>query len=242
MLSIVTICKNEPFIESTCQSVLEQTCQDFEWIVVDGGSTDGTLDILQKYRHRINKLISEPDEGVYPAMNKGIACAKGKYLLFLNGGDMLYEPQTLERVMPYLKKGAADIFYGDSYRLFDKEADCFIKTYPDNLQKRFFLDNTLAHQSSFIKRELFARFGLYREDFRIVSDKEKWLCFMDNGVKFQHLPSVCSCFRMNGISRLPTERLKQEKIAMLEQYFDKKMLRTSDLPYLQALFGKDKGK
>ena len=242
MLSIITICKNELFIESTCQSVLEQTCQDFEWIVVDGGSTDGTLDILQKYRHRINKLISEPDEGVYPAMNKGIACAKGKYLQFLNGGDMLYEPQTIARVLPYLKKGEADVFYGDSYRLFDKAEDCFIKTYPDKLLKRFFLDNTLAHQSSFIKRELFARFDLYREDFKIVSDKEKWLCFMDNGVKFEHLPFVCSCFRMNGISRLPTERLKQEKIAMLEQYFDKNMLRTSDLPYLQAIFGKDKRK
>jgi hypothetical protein len=89
---------------------------------------------------------------------------------------------------------------------------------------------------------MFARFGLYREDFKVVSDKEKWLYLLDNGAKFEHLPFVCSCFRMNGLSRLQTERLKQEKIAMLEQYFDKEMLRTSTLPYLQVLFGKDKGK
>lgn len=240
ILSIITICKNEPFIEATCRSVLAQTCQDFEWLVIDGASTDDTLSKLERYKSRANVFISEQDEGVYNAMNKGIERAKGKYLLFLNGGDTFYEPQTIAQVLPYLKKGRADIFYGDSYRLFEKKEDCFIKTYPDKLQKSFFLDNTLAHQSSFIKRELFARFGLYREDFKIVSDKEKWLCFMDNGAKFEHLPFVCSVFRMNGISRLPTEQLKQEKIKMLEQYFDKKMLQTSPLPYLQKLFAKEK--
>lgn len=236
LLSVITICKNEPFIESTCQSVLAQTYQDFEWLVMDGASTDNTLDTLSKYKHRINTFISEPDSGVYNAMNKGIAKAKGKYLLFLNGGDMLYAPDTLKKVAPSLESERADIFYGDSYRLFAEKEKCFIKTYPEKLVKNFFLDNTLAHQSSFIKREMFARFGLYREDFKIVSDKEKWLCFMDNGAKFAHLPFVCSVFRMNGMSRLPTELLKQEKMKMLEQYFDKTMLQTSPLPYLQKLY------
>lgn len=236
LLSVITICKNEPFIEPTCQSVVSQTCQDFEWLVIDGASTDNTLDILNKYQYRINTLVSEPDSGIYNAMNKGIAKAKGKYLLFLNGGDMLYAPETLAQVLPYLRAEKADILYGDSYRLFENPKECFVKTYPDKLKKDFFLSNTLAHQSSYIKRELFARFGLYREDFKIVSDKEKWLCFMDNGAKFTHLPFVCSVFRMNGMSRLPTELLKQEKIRMLEQYFDKTMLQTSPLPYLQKLY------
>lgn len=236
LLSVITICKNEPFIEPTCQSVVAQTCQDFEWLVIDGASTDNTLDILNKYQDRMDVFISEPDRGIYNAMNKGISKAKGKYLLFLNGGDMLYAPETLAQVLPYLRAGKADIFYGDSYRLFENPKECFVKTYPDKLKKDFFLSNTLAHQSSYIKRELFARFGLYREDFKIVSDKEKWLCFMDNGAKFMHLPFVCSVFRMNGMSRLPTELLKQEKMKMLEQYFDKNMLQTSPLPYLQKLY------
>lgn len=219
LLSIITVCKNEPFIEATCQSVMAQTNQGFQWIVIDGASTDGTLEKLEKYRARMNIFISEADKGIYPAMNKGISLAKGKYLMFLNGGDLLYEPQTIEKVMPYLKDGRADVFYGQSYRLFDNPHDCFIKTYPEELKKEFFLTNTLAHQSSFIKRELFDLYGGYREDFKIVSDKEKWLCFMENGARFQVIDFPCSQFRMNGISRLPSNLLKIEKNKMLCQYF-----------------------
>ena len=218
-LSIITICKNEPFIESTCQSVCEQFRQDFEWIIVDGASTDGTLEKIKKFQDRVDILISEPDEGIYPAMNKGINMAKGKYLLFLNGGDLLYNSNVIEQVMPYLERENAEVFYGDSYRLFDNKQDCFIKTYPDEIDKKFFKDNTLAHQSSFIKKDLFMTFGKYREDFKIVSDKEKWLCFIDNGVTFMHIPFPCSCFRMNGISRRPTKQLQDEKIKMMKEYY-----------------------
>ncbi len=240
LLSVITVCKNEPFIESTCQSICSQTNQNFEWIIIDGASDDNTLDIIKQYQERVDILVSEPDNGIYPAMNKGIKLARGKYLLFMNGGDMLYDEQTIAQVLPYLDKGHADIFYGDSYRLFQNKQDCFIKTYPDELKKSFFLDNTLGHQSSFIKKDLFVKFGGYREDFKIVSDKEKWLCFMDNGAEFAHLPFPCSRFRMNGISRLSTEALKQEKIKMLEKYYPKDLLHHSELPYLQALFAKER--
>lgn len=219
VLSIITVCKNEPFIEATCKSVMAQTNQGFQWIVIDGASTDDTLEKLEKYRARMNIFISEEDKGIYPAMNKGISLAKGKYLLFLNGGDLLYDPQTVNNVMPYLIADGADIFYGQSYRMFDKIEDCFIKTYPEQLKKEFFLTNTLAHQSSFIRKNLFSLYGNYREDFKIVSDKEKWLCFMNKGATFQYLPFPCSQFRMNGISRLPSSRLKIEKNKMLSQYF-----------------------
>lgn len=236
LLTIITICKNEPFIESTCQSVCQQTTQNFEWIIIDGTSKDDTLEKISKYKNRIDTLISEPDNGIYPAMNKGITLARGKYLLFLNGGDLLYDKSTLSKVLPYLNKGAADIFYGDSYRLFSKKQDCFIKTYPETIDKSFFLTNTLAHQSSFIKSTLFTRYGTYREDFKIVSDKEKWLCFLKNNAKFTHLPFPCSQFRMNGISRFPSELLKQEKIKMLKEYYPASSLYNSGLPYLQSLF------
>ena len=95
LLSVITVCRNEPFIESTCKSVCAQTNQDFEWIIVDGASTDGTLDKIRPYRGRADILISEPDAGIYPAMNKGIGLARGKYLLFLNGGDLLYKRYNL---------------------------------------------------------------------------------------------------------------------------------------------------
>ncbi|MDR0678536.1 MAG: glycosyltransferase, partial [Holosporaceae bacterium] len=83
LLSVITICYNQPDIEETCESIVAQTFQDFEWIVIDGGSTDGTLKKLRKYKNRINVFVSEKDEGRYHAMNKGIRYAKGKYLNFL---------------------------------------------------------------------------------------------------------------------------------------------------------------
>ena len=161
LLSIITVCKNEPFIEETCQSICAQSCQEFEWIVVDGASTDDTLNKLKKYSSKIDCFISEPDTGTYNAMNKGIKKSHGKYLLFMNGGDLFYNNKIIETILPYLKKEDADIFYGDSYRLFQQKKDCFIKTYPDELEKSFFLTNTLAHQSAYIKKELFEKYQGY---------------------------------------------------------------------------------
>lgn len=236
ILSIITVCKNEPYIEETCLSVIHQISQDFEWIVVDGASTDGTLDKLLKYQDNIDILISEPDSGVYSAMNKGISYARGEYLLFMNGGDLLYNNDVINLVIPYLTEQRKDVFYGDSYRFFENKEDCFVKTYPDEITKSFFLTNTLAHQSSFIKKELFEKFGGYREDFKIVSDKEKWLNFMSNGAVFCHIPLVLSRFRMNGISRQQSPALLQEKKRLLEEYFPKKLLYNTQIPYLRKIF------
>ena len=118
ILSIITICKNEPYIDETCKSILNQSNQNFEWIVIDGASTDNTLDKLSKYKKRMDIFISEEDNGVYSAMNKGINHAHGKYLLFMNGGDLFYNTEVVKMVLPYLNRGHVDIFYGDSYRLF----------------------------------------------------------------------------------------------------------------------------
>ena len=95
-LSIITVCYNEPNLEKTCKSIIEQTYQDFEWIVVDGGSNEQTQNIWNKYKNRINYFISEKDSGVYNAMNKGIKQSNGEYLLFLNAGDYLFDKDALK--------------------------------------------------------------------------------------------------------------------------------------------------
>lgn len=236
ILSIITICRNEPFITETCESIIAQTNQNFEWIVIDGASTDDTLAKLEPYKHRVNIFISEPDNGIYSAQNKGIRHAHGKYLLFLNGGDLLYAPDTIDKVMPYLKNGQECVFYGDSYRLFATPEQCFIKTYPNTITKDFFLTNTLGHQSCFIHRNLFEKYGPYREDFKIVSDKEKWLAFISGDATFNHIPFPCSQFRMNGISNNKDDKLKAEKLKLLTQYFPESVLHNSETPYLQELF------
>ena len=236
LLSIITICKNEPFITETCASVLSQTNQNFEWVIIDGASTDDTLDKIKPYAHRADVFISEADNGIYAAQNKGIRNSRGKYLMFLNGGDLLYNSETVADVMPYLAGGPECVFYGDSYRLYNTPEKCFIKTYPDDITKDFFLTNTLGHQSCFIHRNLFEKYGPYREDFKIVSDKERWFAFISGGAAFKHIPFPCSRFRMNGISTRKDDALNAEKIKLLTQYFPKSILTSSDLPYLQELF------
>ena len=94
-LSVITVCYNEKEIERTCRSIAGQKCQNFEWIVIDGGSTDGTLEILQRYKGRIDKLVSEPDKGVFDAMNKGIKLAHGEWLNFMNGGDLFANDEVV---------------------------------------------------------------------------------------------------------------------------------------------------
>lgn len=103
--SIITVCyQAAPLLEKTFQSVFTQTCKDYEYIVVDGGSTDGTMALLQRYANKIDQVISEPDRGLYDAMNKGLAKATGSYVWFINAGDCLYAADTLER----LSKAAAE--------------------------------------------------------------------------------------------------------------------------------------
>lgn len=236
VLSIITICKNTPFITDTCDSVMSQTNQNFEWIIIDGASNDDTLQKLEPYTHRANVFISEPDNGIYAAQNKGIRNSNGKYLMFLNGGDLLYAPDTIDKAMDYLTRGTECVFYGDSYRLFEAPEKCFVKTYPDVITKDFFMTNTLGHQSCFIHRNLFEKHGPYREDFKIVSDKEKWLAFVSKGVEFEHIPFPCSRFRMNGVSSHKNDELKAEKIRLLTQYFPETVLRNSKSQHLQELF------
>ncbi|MDE7469771.1 MAG: glycosyltransferase [Desulfovibrionaceae bacterium] len=110
-LSIITICYNEPNVEETCRSIVEQTWNDFEWIVVDGGSRKETLDVFEKYRYRMDKFISEPDTGIYNACNKGIKLAQGEYIQFLNAGDSFYSNTALKDFFSKVKQNAS-ILYG----------------------------------------------------------------------------------------------------------------------------------
>jgi len=114
-LSIITINKNNAAgLEKTIESVIGQTSNDFEYIVIDGASSDGSVEVIQKYADKINYLVSEPDTGVYNAMNKGIRKAQGTYCLFLNSGDWLVSPETLDNFFKETVTNTADIFYSDA--------------------------------------------------------------------------------------------------------------------------------
>lgn len=206
-LSIITICYNEKQIEQTCQSIVNQTWQDFEWIVVDGGSTDGTLDVLNKYRDRIDILISEPDKGIYNAQNKGIKLAHGQYLNFMNGGDAFYNSTVLEKVFKD-REQIADVLYG-KYCIQDGKF-IHINPVPMRVSSDYWLKHTLNHQSAFIKRELFDKYGLYDESYKIAADKEKFVLFFNKGHSFQYLPETIAIFDMGGINAKNRYKTEQE--------------------------------
>lgn len=227
-LSIITICYNEKQIERTCESIVNQTWQDFEWIVVDGGSTDGTLDILNKYRDRIDILISEPDTGRYNAMNKGIKLAHGQYLNFMNGGDAFYNNHVLEKVFKD-KEQTADVLYGKECVIDGKFL--YICSFPKKLDIAYWLKRTLNHQSSFFKKELFEKYGFYNESNKIASDFEASVLFFTKGASFQYLPFPIASFNLNGISNT------DQKLSMIERRKIEQKHLAHHIQYDYTLFG-----
>lgn len=168
-LSIITInYNNKAGLQKTIDSVICQTWKDFEWIVIDGGSTDGSKELIEQYQQHFAYWCSEPDGGVYNAMNKGIARAKGDYLLFLNSGDALYDENVLQTIDDI--HFSADIITGQAIRMDTNE---LLRQYDKNLLMQLYLD-TLNHQATFIKRELF-KDTCYDESLKIVSDWKFWL-------------------------------------------------------------------
>lgn len=225
-VSIVTVCYNEEKdIENTCKSVASQNYNSYEWIVIDGGSTDKTLETLDKYKSNISVLISEKDRGVYDAMNKGIKKAKGEYLLFLNGGDYLYKNNILKKVFhENFYKG--DVLYGNCCVLRSDGRESILD-FPKNINKYFFIDNCINHQSTFIKRNLFEKFGIYDESYRILADYEKWIYFINNRVIFKKIPFIISNFKgFDGLSTQEKTRMLNvhEREIIINKYFNKNEL------------------
>ncbi len=216
-ISVITINRNNrPGLESTIKSVFEQTFTDFEYIVIDGASTDGSVEIIEKYSDRLKYWVSEPDKGIYNAMNKGIRQANGEYLLFLNSGDVLYDPSIFRGFSEaaYLE----DIIYGDV--IFEGQAVPLIM--PDKITLETFLGPSIGHNASFIKGELFSKYGLYNEENRIVSDLEFFLnAIVKFGCSYRHINKMITVQQKGGISVSPDyERIKtQERMACFKRTF-----------------------
>jgi glycosyltransferase involved in cell wall biosynthesis len=198
-LSIITINRNNANgLKQTLISVQEQTYNEFEHIIIDGMSSDNSVDIIKSFP-RISHYVSEPDNGIYDAMNKGIKQAKGEYCLFLNSGDYLASPTVLSEI----DFSDEDIIYGDL--IWKNECNKILhKKKPPALTIGFFVDNCLAHPSSFIKTSLLKQLGGYRTDLQIISD---WAFFLEaiykHGASYKHVPVFVSIFIKNGISSDP---------------------------------------
>ncbi len=201
LISIITVNLNDlQGLKRTMKSVFEQTWQDYEFVVVDGGSTDGSKEFIKNNKTRLDYWVSEPDKGIYNAMNKGIAMASGEYLLFLNSGDHLIDADILARNFKFLV--GEDLIYFD-IRVVKNDSE-YVRRFPDKLVFSYFTKYTLPHQATFIKANLFERVGYYDEGFKIVSD---WKFFLesicDYKASYLKVNDILSIHYLDGVSTDP---------------------------------------
>jgi glycosyltransferase involved in cell wall biosynthesis len=224
-LSVITINRNNATgLDKTIQSIINQSYQDFEYIVIDGNSTDNSVDIIKKYDSKINYWVSEADTGIYNAMNKGIDKANGHYLLFLNSGDYLVNKDVLKSV--FEQSHAVDIIYGDMQIDWGNGKITSGKM-PDKITfKQMYLD-TLWHPVSFIKKILFDKYGLYNEAYKIVADYDFFFnaIIMNNATTY-HINMDIAIYNLTGLSSLATNKdLEQaERKKVIESYLPQSII------------------
>jgi glycosyltransferase involved in cell wall biosynthesis len=226
ILSIITINYNNfEGLKKTINSVLSQTSSNFEYIIIDGGSIDQSKTLIEqsaKQDKRITYWVSEPDMGIYHAMNKGIIHAKGAYIQILNSGDYLAKEVVTEHMLKqtFDLKSSVSILYGN-----------MLKQMPDGLKRdRCFAGKpisflgmytgTLNHSPAYIKRELFEKYGLYDENLKIVSDWKWYLKSIIIGGEYVAYADIdVTVFDMNGISNVNIELNKKERQQVLATLF-----------------------
>lgn len=226
--SIITINFNNcDGLRKTIESVVNQTFQDFEYIIIDGGSTDGSVEIIKEYADKINYWVSEPDKGIYNAMNKGILKAHGEYLNFMNSGDIFNNLNVLTNVAKELK---ADIGVGSYYK--GNNTSAWYYPYTDATFFHLF-KGTFNHQSSFIKRKLFNN-CLYNENLKIVAD---WEFFVKklilNNHSFQTLDVCIVNYDANGISNNSSKIYTAERQAVINRLIPQRI--TNDFNRIQNI-------
>ncbi len=215
--SIITVnFNNKEGLRKTIESVIHQTFRDFEFIVIDGGSIDGSVDVLKEYDSQIDFWVSEPDGGIYQGMNKGIKKATGEYLNFMNSGDCFYSSDVLEKVTGY--QYDTDFIVGKDYHYNYITHQGHASIQPPRTTMIHFFVATLDHQSSFIKKELFSN-SLYDESHRLVSD---WIFFtekiVNEGKHVQFIPDIICRREEGGLSEQQREKNRKEINEYLHQF------------------------
>lgn len=217
LISIITVCLNsEKTIEQTILSVLAQSYDNVEYIIVDGASTDETMNIVEKYRDRISIVVSEPDEGLYYAMNKGIELSSGEIIGIINSDDW-YEEGALEQVVSIFESEDLDILYGD-INYVEQDKDVFI--YEQPVFRSLWHLMSVNHPATFVKREVYEKYGVYDTSYRIPADVEIMNRFWRKKVRFGHIEKVLANFRAGGLSCVNKEQNEYEVRRIIDKYIE----------------------
>lgn len=203
-ISIITVALNARHTISDCiESVLSQSYLDLEYIIVDGGSEDGTADIIQRYQTRLASFISERDAGMYDAMNKGIRLATGEIIGILNADDIYENERIIASVMEEFKTKKVDSIFGDVVYVDPRHPGKIVRYYRSaNFHINQFAYGWMpAHPSFFVKRAIYEKCGLFKTDYQIAADYELLTRFLyTNGISYSYIPEVLVRMRTGGIS------------------------------------------
>jgi glycosyltransferase involved in cell wall biosynthesis len=211
-ITVITVVRNgEKTLEETILSVINQTYKNIEYIIIDGGSTDNTLEIIKKYDDKIDYWLSEPDDGIYYAMNKGIGLATGKWINFMNSGDAFFDNTIIEKV--FKQNRASDIIYGNALYKTKKFSEI---RYPENirnLSKRM----VFTHQSSFIRTSLVKTNG-FNTKYRIAADFELLYRLYCTGCVFEYINLIIATWEAEtGLSSMNPEKGFMENLTVIEE-------------------------
>jgi len=221
-VSIITdVLNGSDTIEDAIKNVLGQTYQNIEYIVVDGSSTDGTLDIIDRYRDRISTFISEPDNNHFEAMNKGIDLATGDIVGFLHADDFFADERVIEKVADAFTEKGADCLWGDLVYVNKKDTDRIVRywrscAYRDGLFRRGWMP---PHPTFFAKRDVYERYGYFNTKLPIAADYEIMLRFLKaNKLDSCYLPEIMVKMRLGGLSNRSLKNIVKKSMEDLEAW------------------------
>ncbi|PAW92418.1 glycosyl transferase [Mucilaginibacter sp. MD40] len=218
VLSVITIVYNNARdIERTLVSVLNQTYPNIEYIVVDGASTDGTLEIIKRYGSRISKLISEKDKGIYDAMNKGLAAATGDYVIFMNSGDEFYDAHTAEKV--FATAEGADIYYGETEMVNDERQSLGRRRHkaPEKFTWRSFkYGMSVSHQAIYIRRSLVEP---YDPKYHLSADIDWIIRAAKKAKKIVRVDGYVAKYLVGGVSKARHRQSLLERFDIMKRHY-----------------------
>lgn len=231
-VSIITITYNaDNSLRKTIESIVDQTNKEFEYLLVDGSSTDGTISIVQEFESRVQqgefgikteqyRWISEPDQGLYDAMNKAIGLAKGDFVWFINAGDKIYSPETLQQVVDAIDQNPdADVVYGQTVIIGqdDEVLGERHRVAPANLTKKSLLDGlVVCHQSVIVRRSIAPQYDL---GYKLTADYD-WMCrVLDVSRKNVYIDGYLSKFQTAGLSTKRRKQSLKERFVIMKRHF-----------------------
>ena len=213
-VSIITVVRNgKNTIEQTIQSVLEQTYEDIEYIIIDGASTDGTQEIIKRYEGKLAYYVSEPDHGLYEAMNKGIRHAKGDIVGIINSDDW-YEIDAVEAVVSVFQHSKAQVVHGNVYMIGEKGERWMRRPAP---LKDIWSYMVLLHPTVFVRKWVYDQYGGFNEKYKIAADYELVLRLYNEQIDFVYLDKVISNFRNGGLSSREYGTAYKECLQIVQQ-------------------------